>query len=122
MSIRTPPKLWRTDSVDSLASSEVSQDPTESITESYTGYHPIRTSVEKPSVVTGYIILFTSVAFLLVGGWATLLSVFVPSTGIWMLDALAEDTHYKYFMVLLVPTTAYFVIANWVGWQYYRNS
>ncbi len=40
MSIRTPPKLWRTDSVDSLASSEVSQDPTESITESYTGYHP----------------------------------------------------------------------------------
>ena len=39
-----------------------------------------------------------------------------------ILDALSEDNHYKYFFVLLVPTTAYFVIANWVGWQYYRNS
>jgi hypothetical protein len=36
--------------------------------------------------------------------------------------ALADDEHYKYFAVLVVPTTAYFVIANWVGWQYYRNS
>jgi hypothetical protein len=39
-----------------------------------------------------------------------------------ILDALAADTHYKYFGILLIPTTAYFVIANWVGWQYYRNS
>jgi hypothetical protein len=39
-----------------------------------------------------------------------------------VLDILAADTHYKYFALLLVPTTAYFVIANWVGWQYYRNS
>lgn len=39
-----------------------------------------------------------------------------------ILDTLAADTHYKYFVVLLVPTTAYFVIANWTGWQYYRNS
>jgi hypothetical protein len=36
--------------------------------------------------------------------------------------ALADDEHYKYLAVLVVPTTAYFVIANWVGWQYYRNS
>ena len=38
------------------------------------------------------------------------------------LDWLAKDTHYKYFVLLLIPTTSYFVIANWVGWQYYRNS
>ena len=42
--------------------------------------------------------------------------------GAQLLDALARDTHYKYVAVLLVPTTTYFVIANWVGWQYYRNS
>jgi hypothetical protein len=36
--------------------------------------------------------------------------------------ALADDEHYKYLAVLVVPTTAYFVIANWVGWQFYRNS
>ena len=39
-----------------------------------------------------------------------------------VLDALAQDTHYKYFFFLLVPTGSYFVIANWVGWQYYQNS
>ena len=39
-----------------------------------------------------------------------------------VLDALALDTHYKYLAVLLIPTSTYFVIANWVGWQYYQNS
>ena len=39
-----------------------------------------------------------------------------------ILDMLAADTHYKYFALFLIPTTSYFVIANWVGWQYYRNS
>ena len=39
-----------------------------------------------------------------------------------MLDAIAEDTHYKYFVFLFVPMLIYFVIANWVGWQYFRNS
>ena len=39
-----------------------------------------------------------------------------------LLDVLAQDTHYKYFVLLIIPTTAYFVIANWVGWQYYQNS
>ena len=39
-----------------------------------------------------------------------------------LFDMLASDTHYKYFVLLIVPTSAYFVIANWVGWQYYRNS
>lgn len=39
-----------------------------------------------------------------------------------LLDVLADDTHYKYFVILIIPMGAYFVIANWVGWQYYRNS
>lgn len=39
-----------------------------------------------------------------------------------VLHALAEDNHYKYFSILIIPTTFYFVIANWVGWQYYSNS
>jgi hypothetical protein len=34
--------------------------------------------------------------------------------------ALVGDEHYKYLVPLLVPTTAYFVIANWVGWEYFR--
>jgi hypothetical protein len=39
-----------------------------------------------------------------------------------VLDIIARDSHYKYLVVLIIPTTSYFVIANWVGWQYYRNS
>ena len=47
---------------------------------------------------------------------------FIHIWGSQILDLLAADTHYKYFFLFLIPTTAYFVIANWVGWQYYRNS
>ncbi|OSX65190.1 hypothetical protein POSPLADRAFT_1136405 [Postia placenta MAD-698-R-SB12] len=75
-----------------------------------------------PSLRTAYIILASAFAFLVIGGYATFFSTFHPATGIWILDTLAGDTHYKYFIVLLVPTTSYFAIANWVGWQYYRNS
>ena len=39
-----------------------------------------------------------------------------------VLDALARDAHYKYLALFSVPVCAYFVIANWVGWQFFRNS
>ncbi|PVG04876.1 hypothetical protein CPB86DRAFT_692496 [Serendipita vermifera] len=45
-----------------------------------------------------------------------------PLTGIRAIDAVLLDSHYKYLAPLFIPWTAYFVIANWVGWQYYRNS
>ncbi|KAF4614736.1 hypothetical protein D9613_003002 [Agrocybe pediades] len=70
----------------------------------------------------GYIIILFSLLFFFLASYAVLFSAFLPLTGISALDVLAEDTHYKYFFILLVPTTSYFVIANWVGWQYYRNS
>ncbi|KAF7322934.1 hypothetical protein HMN09_00072900 [Mycena chlorophos] len=63
-----------------------------------------------------------SALFFVVATYAVLLSPFLPLSGVSILDALATDHHYKYFALLLVPTSAYFVIANWVGWQYYRNS
>lgn len=39
----------------------------------------------------------------------------------WM-RPICEDDHYKYVLPLLIPTTAWFVIANWVGWEYFRNA
>jgi len=39
-----------------------------------------------------------------------------------VLKVVVEDTHYKYLALFLIPTFSYFVIANWVGWQYYQNS
>ncbi|GJE98230.1 PYG-Y domain-containing protein [Phanerochaete sordida] len=88
----------------------------------YTGYHPVILAAAPPSLAAGYAVLAASAALLAVGSYATLLSAVWPHTGIRVLDALAADSHYKYFVLLLIPTTAYFVIANWVGWQYYRNS
>lgn len=35
---------------------------------------------------------------------------------------VADDARYKYFPFLVVPAGLLFVIANWVGWQYYQNS
>ncbi|EPQ58174.1 hypothetical protein GLOTRDRAFT_36636 [Gloeophyllum trabeum ATCC 11539] len=71
---------------------------------------------------SGHLIILLSISFFVFGSYAVLFSAFVPSTGITVLDMIARDTHYKYFFILLVPTTSYFVIANWVGWQYFRNS
>ncbi|KAF9030774.1 hypothetical protein BJ165DRAFT_1358602 [Panaeolus papilionaceus] len=70
----------------------------------------------------GHILIILSIIFFLIATYAIIISPFLPLTGLTILDILAQDTHYKYFLLLLIPTTSYFVIANWVGWQYYRNS
>ncbi|KAL7283309.1 hypothetical protein ACG7TL_002738 [Trametes sanguinea] len=103
----------------------------------------------RPSAAAGYAILVCSVLVLLVGSYAVFFSAFLPKTGIWVrqlrpavslesgaevltrrrrmrcsqvLDVLAEDRHYKYLVIMLIPAGTGFVIANWVGWQYYMNS
>jgi len=84
-----------------------------------------RSSLPAPHV--GYIYLIAS-AFLLVGGThAIVFSALFPghaasSTGITAINTLERDGHYKYLVLFSVPVCAYFVIANWVGWQFFRNS
>ncbi|KAG8932336.1 hypothetical protein FRC03_010797 [Tulasnella sp. 419] len=75
-----------------------------------------------PLAKWGWALVFGSGLLLVLGSYAVLFSVFLPLSGLPILDTLAMDNHYKYFALLLVPTAAYFVIANWVGWQYYQNS
>ncbi|KAH6918645.1 hypothetical protein BKA70DRAFT_1416630 [Coprinopsis sp. MPI-PUGE-AT-0042] len=70
----------------------------------------------------GHAIIALSAVFFAVASYAVLFSALLPSSAIAALKALEDDSHYKYFAILLVPTSAYFVIANWVGWQYYQNS
>ncbi|KAF9069946.1 hypothetical protein BDP27DRAFT_1221618 [Rhodocollybia butyracea] len=74
------------------------------------------------SLNLGHGIIAGTAVFFLIASYAILFSAFLPYSGNIALDALAKDTHYKYFVLLIIPTGAYFVIANWVGWQYYRNS
>jgi hypothetical protein len=89
---------------------------------------------------SGHVVISLSVVYFVVASYAILFSAFIPLTGIYVrflvtqcrkgllnrshqaLDVLAQDTHYKYFVMLIIPMSIYFVIANWVGWQYYRNS
>ncbi|KAF9653102.1 hypothetical protein BDM02DRAFT_3183064 [Thelephora ganbajun] len=75
-----------------------------------------------PSVKTGYTIVVLAVLFFIIVGYVTFFSAFIPSPPNFILEVVVEDTHYKYLALFLIPTFSYFVIANWVGWQYYQNS
>jgi len=70
----------------------------------------------------GHAIIAFCIVFFIIASYAVFFSAFLPHTETPILRTLAEDTHYKYFFILIIPTTFYFVIANWVGWQYYSNS
>jgi len=63
-----------------------------------------------------------SVLFFLIFGCATFFSVFISPPPNFILKVMVEDTHYKYLVLFLIPTSSYFAIANWVGWQYYQNT
>jgi hypothetical protein len=91
----------------------------------------------------GHLITALTAAFFVIASYVILFSAFLPPSGVYVrtqffyknvssaymkrpkyqaLDVLAQDTHYKYFALFIIPMGAYFVIANWVGWQYYQNS
>jgi len=73
-------------------------------------------------IVHGYLIIAFSTSLLVLGSYAVFFSAILPSSGILFLDVIARDTHYKYLAALILPIGVHFVIPNWVGWQYYRNS
>lgn len=100
---------------------------------------PSPSSSPLPAPLFGYVFLVASALLLAIGTHALLFSALFPpglaapggrageptgtTTGLLLLlDALARDAHYKYLALLSVPVCAYFVIANWVGWQFFRNS
>lgn len=100
---------------------------------------PRNAPIDMPYVDSGHLIIAASACFFLVASYAILFSAFLPLSGLFvrhsplsscptpmtsiqLLDVLANDTHYKYLIIFVIPVGFYFVIANWVGWQYYRNS
>ncbi|KAF8610283.1 hypothetical protein BDV93DRAFT_517431 [Ceratobasidium sp. AG-I] len=76
-------------------------------------------------VKRGYLLVLISLLIILFGIYSSLLA---PLLSYFELPPIAvhrlftNDTHYKYFPFLVVPAGLLFVIANWVGWQYYQNS
>jgi len=79
-----------------------------------------------PAPHIGYLYLTASTLLLAVGTYAILLSALLPGhaadTNITAINVLERDGHYKYLALFSVPVCAYFVIGNWVGWQFFRNS
>ncbi|KAN0140819.1 hypothetical protein V8E53_001263 [Lactarius tabidus] len=77
-----------------------------------------------PAPLIGYLYLIASALLLVVGTYAILLSALLPghAANITAINALERDGHYKYLALFSVPICAYFVIGNWVGWQFFRNS
>jgi len=75
-----------------------------------------------PSLNAANLTIALTCLFFLLASYAVLFSAILPISAIPLLDVLAQDTHYKYFVLLIIPTSSYFIIANWVGWQYYQNS
>jgi len=83
--------------------------------------HPHDGPANLPSIKTGYTVVVLSALFFLIAGYVTFFSAFTSSPNS-VLKVVVEDAHYKYLALFLIPTFSYFVIANWVGWQYYQNS
>ncbi|KZV73072.1 hypothetical protein PENSPDRAFT_574999 [Peniophora sp. CONT] len=75
-----------------------------------------------PSARSGYLVLVLTTVFFLCGFYALLLGHLLPLPVLPVLQVVIADYHYTCFAILIIPTTSYFVIANWVGWQYYSNS
>ncbi|BGP23765.1 hypothetical protein Rt10032_c05g2511 [Rhodotorula toruloides] len=67
------------------------------------------------------LVVGSSTAFFL-GFWSIVVGPFCAPTDILGLDALAEDTYYKYLMVLLLPVTVCYVIVNWWGLKIFRHA
>ncbi|BGP47110.1 hypothetical protein JCM10450v2_002962 [Rhodotorula kratochvilovae] len=70
----------------------------------------------------GIALVSCSAAALFLGLWSMLLGPLCAPSGILVLDALVQDTHYKYLVVLLVPVTTCFVIVNWWGLKIFRHA
>ncbi|KAL7417352.1 hypothetical protein BDY24DRAFT_374580 [Mrakia frigida] len=69
-----------------------------------------------------YIILLFSSLVLLYAGLTTFgcLGIHREEGKSKIVQLICEDTHYRYLLPLLIPSGAYYVIANWVGWEYFR--
>ncbi|GAA5893033.1 PIG-Y family protein [Sporobolomyces salmoneus] len=70
----------------------------------------------------GHILLVGSTLSFAIGIWSILIGPYVEPIGLSVLDALAEDSYYKYLVILLIPVTTCSVIVNWWGLKIFRHA
>ncbi|KAK4704090.1 hypothetical protein P7C70_g2120, partial [Phenoliferia sp. Uapishka_3] len=77
---------------------------------------------DKEMLRWGWTLLVGSTVCFVSGIWSIAVGPFIDTEGIWVLDAMAKDTHYKYLLILIVPVTLYAVIINWWGLKIFRHA
>ncbi|GAA5909737.1 hypothetical protein JCM5296_005776 [Sporobolomyces johnsonii] len=70
----------------------------------------------------GYALVAGSTACFALGTWSIAIGPFTDSEGLGILHLMANDTYYKYLIVLLVPVTVCAVIVNWWGLKIFRHA
>jgi hypothetical protein len=51
-----------------------------------------------------------------------ILSKLLPASGVWWLDAIAEDRYFVLLVPVMVPVLVAFVFVNWLGLKYFRTN
>ncbi|RXK38370.1 hypothetical protein M231_04412 [Tremella mesenterica] len=78
---------------------------------------PAQASERTLYCLSGIFLFFT---FLAAGlGTSYLLSPLICNKTWWYIGC---EERYRYLIPILIPVTAWFGIANWVGWEYFRNA
>ncbi|KAM0745767.1 hypothetical protein T439DRAFT_329742 [Meredithblackwellia eburnea MCA 4105] len=71
---------------------------------------------------SGWAMILGSTSAFVLGIWSICVGPFIDTDGVWFLDMLAKDSHYKYLLVFLIPVTLYAVIVNWWGLKIFRHA
>ncbi|KAI9146147.1 phosphatidylinositol N-acetylglucosaminyltransferase subunit Y-domain-containing protein [Paraphysoderma sedebokerense] len=87
-----------------------------------TQYYSSSELINDKTHVYGWLLLITS-AFTFVGGlYSTVISKWMPYTGIEILDLIKRDEYYCYLVPLTLPVTIAFIHLNWLGMKLFRHS
>ncbi|KAI8808958.1 phosphatidylinositol N-acetylglucosaminyltransferase subunit Y-domain-containing protein [Cladochytrium replicatum] len=70
----------------------------------------------------GWILLGTSLLFLVWNVYALLGSKLLPPTGLKLMDWTREDNHYSALFPLLIPTFVFFSFWSWMGKKLFKHN
>lgn len=72
--------------------------------------------------ILGYLLLITTYFIFLISMYAIVVSKWMPITGNKILDWIAQDTYYCYFIPMIIPVFLLTVIINWLGMKFFRQN
>ena len=73
-------------------------------------------------VFAGYLLLFGSFLFFVIGIYATVAAKFLPEVGHPVLDFVRSDQYYTLLAPLLIPVVLMSTYLNWLGLKFFRHN